>query len=295
MDQHEITEGGVAATITARGAELCSLRGPDGAEYIWQALPAWPRHAPVLFPIVGRLNGDRLLHDGTPYRLTQHGFARDRVFAWLDRSASACRLVLEDDAATRAVYPFPFRFEMHYALTHGTLVVTFAVTNTGTAILPASMGAHPAFNWPLRPGLAPEAHALRFSDDETAPIRRLDGGLLKPDGVPSPIRGRDLALSESLFAADAIVMDHVASQSVRFGVPGGPRITVAWSGFRELGLWMKPGAPFLCIEPWLGTADPVGFDGAFVDKPGLMLIPPAERRAAEMRIIVNGDGTSKID
>ena len=106
---HTISDGGITAVIRAQGAELRSLRDPQGPEYIWQAGPAWPRCAPVLFLIVGRLMDDRLRHGGQTYRLTQHGFARDRTFDWLDRRADACRLVLVDVAETRAMYPFAFR------------------------------------------------------------------------------------------------------------------------------------------------------------------------------------------
>ncbi len=291
MTRHLITDRRLSATINADGAELCSLRDAAGTEFLWSARPPWPRHAPVLFPIVGRLAGDRLLHEGQSYRLTQHGFARDRTFTWTERSDTACGLLLEDDEKTRALYPFPFRFELRYAVSDGALTITFAVTNTGTGVLPASMGAHPAFVWPLHAGLAKTAHTLRFAEPEPAPIRRLEGGLLKPDGVPTPIQGRDLPLREDLFTDDAIVMDRVASRSVRFAAAYGPAIDVSWSGFRELGIWMKPGGDFLCIEPWLGTASPAGFDGAFIDKPGLMLLDPGERREASMAIRIS----SKID
>jgi galactose mutarotase-like enzyme len=80
MDRHELDNGRLSAVIKADGAELCSLRDADGVELLWQAGPVWPRHAPVLFPIVGRLKDDRLLHDGASHRMTQHGFARDRRF-----------------------------------------------------------------------------------------------------------------------------------------------------------------------------------------------------------------------
>jgi hypothetical protein len=83
---------------------------------------------------------------------------------------------------------------------------------------------------------------------------------------------------EDLFVADAIIMDHVASSSVRFAAPTCPGVDVAWDGFRELGIWTKPGSRFLCIEPWLGTASPADFDGPFVSKPGVVLIPPGETR-----------------
>ncbi|PNG24249.1 aldose 1-epimerase family protein [Methylocella silvestris] len=282
--EHKIRDGRLSAVITAAGAELTSLTDPEGTEYIWQAGPAWPRYAPVLFPIVGRLNEDLLTHDGKSYRMTQHGFARDRVFSWMARAADSCSLQLVDDEETRAKYPFSFRLELSYRLAGGELHVGFAVVNTGAEILPASFGAHPAFNWPLRPDIAQEDYALLFSEEEPAPIRRLAGGLLKPEELATPIEGKRLALRENLFEADAIILDRVASRSVRFAAPQGPGVEVEWEGFRELGLWMKPGARFLCIEPWLGAASPVGFEGPFAAKPGLALIAPGETRSAEMRI-----------
>jgi galactose mutarotase-like enzyme len=284
MDEHRIATSTVSARISAHGAELQSLTDGAGREYLWQAGPAWPRRAPVLFPIVGRLANDTLRHNGKTYRLTQHGFARDRRFEWVERTATSCILALTDDDATRALYPFAFRFEVAFAIEAGALAVRFTIINTGDEILPASMGAHPAFAWPL-PGVATGTpHHLIFSADEPAPIRRLAGGLLRPDPLPSPIAGRTLALDAALFVDDAIILDRLASTSVRFTAPGVPGLDVAWDGFSELGLWQKPGAGFLCIEPWCGYASPAGFDGAFADKPGLLLIPPGARRAAIHRL-----------
>ncbi|MBP2291329.1 aldose 1-epimerase family protein [Azospirillum rugosum] len=287
MDRYTIDNGHLSATIKADGAELCSLRTADGRELLWQAGPEWPRHAPVLFPIVGRLKDDRLLHDGKAYRLTQHGFARDRRFAWADTGPTSCRLSLSDDAQTRALYPFAFRLELSFELDGNSLTVRHTLTNPGTEVLPASVGAHPAFRWPLADGLPKEAHALVFEKDEPAPIRRVEGGLLSPTPEPSPIQGRRLPLSEGLFAADAVILDQPASRSVRFEAPGAPSITVSWEGFTELGLWSKPtGAPFLCIEPWRGHASPAGFDGPFVDKPGLMHLAPGDMRELSYRVTV---------
>src|SRR6204780_5942092 len=108
MDRHELSNGTLSATVKSDGAELCSLRDASGEEVLWQALPVWPRHAPVLFPIVGRLKDDTLRHNGRDYRLTQHGFARDHSFAWLNRTPTACRLGLHDDPKTRPISPFAF-------------------------------------------------------------------------------------------------------------------------------------------------------------------------------------------
>ena len=284
MDRHVLSNGYLSAAVKAEGAELCSLCDAEGTEMLWQANPVWPRHAPVLFPIVGRLAGDALHHAGKTYRLTQHGFARDRRFAWLSRSPTSCRLVLHDDGETRALYPFAFRLEVTFTLEDDALTQNFTVTNTGREVLPASIGAHPAFVWPLRPGLEQTDHQLEFEEDEPAPIRRLQDGLLKPEPDPTPITGRVLALDPSLFDADALILDQPASHSVRYGAPGAETIEISWEGFRQLGIWRRAGGDFICIEPWFGMASPVGWDDDFARKPGLMLIPPGESKVCSLRI-----------
>jgi galactose mutarotase-like enzyme len=282
---HTLRGDGIAATIAAQGAELCSLKNADGIELLWQAGPQWPRHAPVLFPIVGRLNNDELRQGGKTYAMTQHGFARDRLFQWVERGPSSCKLVLVDDAETRAHYPFAFRLAITYAVGDADLDVTIEIGNTGAVILPASFGAHPAFNWPLLPELDKQAHQLVFAEAEPAPIRRLKDGLMKAAGEPTPIVGNRLALSERLFDGDAVILDRPASTSVRYAADRGPSIEVSWEGFRELGIWSKPsGAPFLCIEPWHGFASPVDFNGEFSTKPGLMHIAQGETRTLKYRI-----------
>ncbi|HLN24921.1 MAG TPA: aldose 1-epimerase family protein [Patescibacteria group bacterium] len=287
MDRHTIIGDGLTATIAADGAELCSLRDSRGEEMLWQAEAAWPRHAPLLFPIVGKLKDDQLRHAGTTTRLTQHGFARDSRFTWVEQGPRSCRLRLEDSAETRAVYPFAFRFEVIYAVDDDRLNITYVIANPGTEVLPASAGAHPAFRWPLRDGIAKDAHWLEFAEAEPHPIRRLGpDGLLDATGFPSPVEGKILPLIESLFKISAIIIDQSASRSVRYCAPGAPVIEVSWDGFFQLGLWMKPGAEFLCIEPWHGMTSPADFDGDFIDKPGLLLIPPGEQRELTHRIRV---------
>jgi galactose mutarotase-like enzyme len=283
--RHTLRSDEITATIAADGAELCSLRNAQGLELLWQAGAAWPRHAPLLFPIVGRLKNDQLRHRGIAYPMTQHGFARDLRFDWAERGPMSCTLTLTDDAATRSRYPFPFRLAVTYTVKKADLEVAFEVTNTGDEMLPASIGAHPAFNWPLLPGLEKEGYELTFSSEEPSPVRRLQDGLLRAETGPTPIRGKILPLSEGLFAEDAIILDRPASHSVRYAAVRGPSIEICWEGFRELGIWSKPaGAPFLCIEPWHGFASPLTFDGEFADKPGVMHIAPAAKRSLNYRI-----------
>lgn len=286
LDRHVLSNAYLTCAVKADGAELCSLRDAVGQELLWQAGPAWPRHAPVLFPIVGRLANDTLQHRGQAYRMTQHGFARDRRFAWLDRKPAACRLVLHDDPQTHASYPFAFRLEVAFTLDDDSLVCAFTVVNPGRDVLPASVGAHPAFLWPIAGDGDKSGHAIEFDHPELAPIRRLRDGLMLEQTFASPVQGRTLALDPALFDADAIVLDRPASTSLRYSAPGSPRIEISWEGAPQLGIWSRRDGEFVCIEPWHGYASPAGFDGEFTDKPGLMLIPPGERRTLSYRVRV---------
>src|ERR1700675_3374770 len=284
-DSHTLRSDGAAATILAHGAELCSLKDPHGLELLWQAGPEWRRHAPLLFPIVGKLKNDELRHRGKTYPMTQHGFARDHRFEWIEREPDRCTLVLTDNAETRQRYPFAFRLAVTYVLQDADLDVMLEIANTGEEILPASIGAHPAFNWPLLPGLAKQAYSLTFSNEEPAPVRLLKDGLLRSAPEPTPVHGKTLALSERLFDDDAVIMDSLASTSVRYAADRGPSIEMFWEGFPELGIWSKPGgAPFVCIAPWHGMASPSDFDGEFADKPGLMHIAPGGNQVLKYRI-----------
>jgi galactose mutarotase-like enzyme len=285
QDSQTLHGGGISATIVAQGAELVSLQNTEGLELLWQAGPEWRRHSPVLFPIVGRLKGDQLHHRGRTYPMTQHGFARDRQFAWAEKGPRSCTLVLTDDAESRSHYPFAFSLAVSYSVSGHELSIRFEITNTGDEMLPASIGAHPAFNWPLQPGLAKTDYRLTFAEAERSPIRRLKDGLLLATPQPTPVKDKVLNLSERLFDDDAVILDRPASASVRYSASRGPAIKMSWQGFQELGIWSKPGgAPFICIEHWHGIASSVDFDGEFIDKPGLMLIAPAAKRVLAYQI-----------
>lgn len=280
MDSHRLRLGDLEAEVSALGAELQVLRR-RGRDLLWGGGPLWPRVAPLLFPIVGGLKGNRLRTGDRTFPMPRHGFARDRAFAWLERSPAHCVLELSDDAATRAAYPFAFRLRVAYTLEDGSLRTDLTLANPGGAPLPASLGGHPAFRWPLAEGLPKAAHRIVFERPEPEPIRRLTAeGLLEPEPQPTPIQGQALALHEGLFEADALILDRLRSRSLRFEAEGGPALTFRWEGFPHFGIWAKPdpGPAFLCLEPWQGFASPADWDGEFQEKPGTVVLAPGETR-----------------
>lgn len=286
-DLIEITNGDLTARINPLGAELWSLTDAQGREYMTDADPAfWGGHAPLLFPIVGALGDDTLRLDGREYAMPKHGFARRSVFTAVHAEGGSARFRLTDSPDTRASYPFGFVLEVSYRLEAMTLFTEVTVNNPNMEALPFSFGFHPAFAWPLPGGAAKAAHKLVFERDEPQPIRQVgrSSGLLLPETVATPVKGRELALCEDLFHADALIWDKLASQSLSYGADGGRWLDTAFPDTTSLGVWQVPGARYICIEPWAGHADPEGFAGDFREKPGVVLLEPGATRSFRMDV-----------
>jgi galactose mutarotase-like enzyme len=274
----------LSAAINPLGAELTSLKDADGGELMTDADPAfWAGHAPILFPIVGRLNGDVLRIDGREYPMKQHGFARRKIFAVVAHEAASATFRLSADEETRASYPFEFALEIAFTLREATLTVDVVVSNQGGTPMPASIGFHPAFAWPLPYGQSRGEHRITFDADDSGPIKRIADGLIAGDR-PSPLDGRTLHLADDLFADDALVWDPVQSDSVTYGAETGPRLRIDFPDTPQLGIWTKPGARFVCVEPWHGHADPIGFTGDFRDKPGVFEVAPGGDWSCSMQV-----------
>lgn len=270
----EIASEQLSAAINPVGAELTHLRDAEGRELMTNADPAyWTGHAPILFPIVGRLNDDKLRLDGRDYPMKQHGFARRQPFDLVASTDDSATFRLAANDETRATYPFEFALDVRFAIDAATLTIEVRVANPGTVPLPASIGFHPAFAWPLPYDRPRAGHRITFAADETGAIVELADGLFATTRS-SPLDGRVLHLTDDLFVDDALIWDPVASQSVTYGAADGPRLRIDFPDTPYLGIWTKPGAAFVCIEPWHGHADPAGFTGDFRTKPGVVEVAP---------------------
>ncbi|PVE22125.1 aldose epimerase [Microvirga sp. KLBC 81] len=282
-----LSAAGLTAAISSTGAELVTLQDEAGRDLLWNGDPAvWAGRAPLLFPIIGGLVHDHIIVNGTAYALKRHGFARTSEFEVVDATPSSCELHLRSSAATQPQYPFTFELAVTYQVEGARLLMMATVTNPGPDVLPASFGFHPAFCWPLPYGGVREAHEIRFEQSEPAPIRRLRGGLIARELCPSPVVSDRLVLRDELFATDALIFDRLGSQSVTYGVPGQRGLALRFRNLPHLGIWTKPGAGFVCIEPWHGYASPEDFIGDLAEKPGIVLIPVGHSETFAMAISV---------
>lgn len=262
----------LSASIKSTGAELSSLNC-QGREYIWNADPAfWPKHAPVLFPIVGTLKNNRYTHQNQEYQMNRHGFARDREFRLTDHTPSSAEYSLSQDESTLQVYPFHFTLQIIYHLEQNRLVITYKVTNTDSDTIYFSLGAHPAISLPR----AFEDYELKFKKTDDPIYQLLENDLLSKNTQKLSTSDGRLRLSYKLFEHDALVFRSVPSKSLEILEQGKPYIIVDYPDFPDLGLWTKPGAPFICVEPWFGHADFTDSSGRLTEKAGILSLPYGE-------------------
>lgn len=286
-----IRSGALSAAINPYGAELIHLRDADGRELMTDADPAfWTGHAPILFPVVGMPSHQTIRLDGQPYPMPKHGFARHSLFAVTEVAADHAVFTLEADAETRAAYPFDFALRLTYRLDGARLDIVAEVENReADRTMPASFGFHPAFAWPLPYGRDRADHRIVFAADEPDSLRSIAAdGTIAAAHKPSPLDGRTLHLRDDLFAADALVWDHVRSDAVTYGASDGPRLRIGFPDTPMLGIWTKPGAAYVCVEPWHGIADPEDYTGDFRDKPGVFDVPPGGEKRIAMSVTLEG-------
>jgi galactose mutarotase-like enzyme len=275
------------ATFSPNGAELTSFTF-DGLDYLWPADPAvWARHAPVLFPTVGRLPEDTYLHQGQTYHLPQHGFARDREFALVSETATELVFELRDDAQTRVLFPFAFVLRISYELHDTTLTVRWDVHNPDARQdLLFSIGAHPAFRCPLSGEESFEDYFFAFDHPVTLRRQLLRGGLRTGETALVVQQQAELPLSYALFADDALVFAEYDFTAITLRSRKSARfVRMRFEGFPYLGLWTKePGAAFVCIEPWQGVASLTGAPQELADKEGILTLMPGQRFVISYRI-----------
>ena len=269
------------AIFAAHGAELTSLLTlANGLEYVWAGDPAvWARHSPVLFPLVGRLPDDTYQYEGRSYKLSQHGFARDQVFAVVHQSPAELVFRLQHDETTRKVFPFAFELTITYTLRDAQLTVRWDVRNPAPdQPLLFSIGAHPAVRCPLLSGEVFEDYYVEFDHPVTLERHLLKGGLLTGQTAPVLNAEQKLPLTYELFADDALVFKHYDFTSLALRSRKSAHfVRFQFDGFPYLGLWTKePGAGFVCVEPWHGVASPTGESGELREKEGILTLEPGQ-------------------
>lgn len=264
--------------ISAKGAELKYIRGvADGYDYLWDGKPAyWAKTSPVLFPIVGALKDDTYHYKGQAYRLSRHGFARDRVFEAQRLSDTEAVFTLTDTMETRANYPFSFELALRYQLIGRRLRCTYIVHNpSNSETLLFAIGGHPAFAVPTaKQQLSYSDYYLDFPNDNELRCHMLDGNLISEEVETVLLEGHRLQLQHELFYDDALVIKTLKSHKISLRNCRNDRgIHFRHEDFPFFGIWAAKDADFVCLEPWFGIADSVNHNQRLEEKEGIQTLP----------------------
>lgn len=286
-----LTNDVLAVVIDTHGAELQSIDNiRTGRRYLWHGDKAyWGRRSPVLFPIVGSLWDETFMMDGKEYGLGQHGFARDMEFAVMENvPENEAWFVLEANDETMMKYPRKFRLEIGYSLIGERVTVMWRVINEDTREMSFQIGAHPAFNYPdfspsdpIHAYFTTDGGKILYSQiiaekgcigDETMEVKADYDGLL-------PVTDATYSRGALIFADNQVHRVSMLSKDKR------PYVTLMFSA-PLVGLWSPSGqAPFMCIEPWWGRADKVGYEGEFSERQYVNQLEPGETFEASYMMI----------
>jgi galactose mutarotase-like enzyme len=272
-----IKNGLWGARIAELGAELKNMTDlSSGQEYIWSGDPAWWNgSAPVLFPVIGGLKAGEYVYEGKSYKLPSHGFARGSEFAVTHTGGDSAELTLMSSAKTREAYPFDFLLTVSFQLERAGIAVRYGVTNIGSARMYFSIGSHPAFVVPFAGGTLENYYVLFEREENLERWFFKDGMVVAGKTEEVFENSRAISLSRTMFDQGIMIFKHPVSREFTIANSRTSRgITVMTEGVPYLGIWSKPGAPFLCIEPWHGIPDMSDTTGNLVDKEGILSLEP---------------------
>lgn len=261
--------------IKQTGAELCSIKKINtDAEYMWDANPdIWKGHAPVLFPIVGALKDQTYFIDNNPYQLPQHGFfRRNENVQLVEKTDHSLTFCLESSLETLKMYPFEFAFYVSYSLLGNEITVQHKVVNKINREMYFSIGAHPAFRCPVAKNEQYSDYYIELEQNETAHTHQITAnGLIggKTDLIFD--NSKQLPLHCNIFNKGALVFKNLESRKAKLvSAKSGNILELTYNGWPYLGIWAKPNANFVCIEPWQGIADSVDANQEFTTKEGII-------------------------
>ncbi|MEE1321152.1 MAG: aldose 1-epimerase family protein [Acutalibacteraceae bacterium] len=235
------------------GCELTSVKSKSSSyEYLWQGNPdIWSGQSPILFPIIGRLIEDKYTLNGKVYEMEKHGFARRNDWELIGKEDNSLSFRLSENEKTLKCYPYCFDLIVKFILDGNRLTVEHRIINKNDGVMYFSIGAHPAFNCEI-------GDKLIFDRDETLETIKIDlvNSLRLPETTPLLKNEREITITEDIFKEDALIFEGVKSDNITLISQSSERkISFNLGNAPYLGIWAKPGAPYVCIEPWCGVND----------------------------------------
>lgn len=273
--QVRISNGKLSAVINYKGAELVSFN--DGfREVIWQGDERyWTSHAPILFPVCGGFKDDCYILDGVKYIMPKHGYVRKVDFSLVESNENSVTFVLSDDKTSKEGFPFEFNLFVKYTLTDK-LEIEYKVVNKGKDTMYFTIGAHEGYA--LEHDFS--EYSIDFEAEEDLKSMTLFGNLIGDEYLDLG-KSEELKLNYDFFAVDALVFKDIKSKkfTLKHKEVGEIASICADDSFKHLLLWTKPGAQYICIEPWVALPDKLDSNQNIVEKPDVVKVCAGESKS----------------
>lgn len=276
-----------AQMLTSKeGAELQSFK-INGEEKIHQGLESvnsngkvyWKRRYPVLFPMVGKCKKNQTIINGKNYEMQTDGFVKDMQFEPISKLDNFHSYRLQSNKKLIDKYPYEFSLLVTYRTDENKLTTIYKVTNEGDVDMPFAIGGKPAFQINVA-DLEKGNYYLEFEEEEEKiHFLYLVDGLVGTEYAKNIMSDKKtIPLNSHTFDNDAIIMKGLKSKKISLKKKDTKKtvLTMNYEGFPYLAIWSKPKAPFLCIAPWMTTADNANGTGVFRQKTDIVLLPPKQ-------------------
>ena len=290
MARYSLENDVIRIEVDSHGAELKSLVTKEtGAEYMWCAdAKYWGRTSPVLFPVVGNVSGKQYRTKGKTFDMGQHGFARDMEFTLESQTDNEIWFVLRSNEETLAKYPYEFVLKLGYRLDGAKVEVLWHVENPSEEELPFAIGGHPAFYCPVTSGGKQSDCYIQFDIAGSLKCSTIDGYLVGDRVDTYELEDGMLRIDEHLFDNDALIIEKQNIKKVSLCDPKKQAFLTIEMDAPLFGIWRPadPGAPFVCIEPWYGRSDRIGYAGELRDREYENVLAAGENWDAGYTILV---------
>lgn len=289
----ELSNQYLTVNLYPKGAEIISIVGnQDHINYMWKRDACqWANSAPILFPIVGAIKNDTCRIDGKEYHMTQHGFARHNEFEIKNQSQTEVTFTLVSNDEIIKQYPFLFELNVTYKLVENTLTCFINVKNKDHQTIYFQVGGHPAFACPFMENESSNDYYVEFSEYETRNQKVIDVAKRGMSHVQLPFFDHEkrFFVRQQLFNNDAIVIKDFKSENISIkSLNHQKSIVFHMQGFDHVGLWTaKHVGGLLAIEPWIGHADYVDFDGEFKEKESCVALDTDKEFNVQFAVEIN--------
>lgn len=273
------------------GAQMSSIyHKKEKIEYLWQRDPQyWSSSSPVVFPVIGKLNGLKMCHEGREYTMKSNGLIRYTRLAVEEQKKDSVTFLFKNE--NKEIFPFLCSVRLTYSLQANRLEVSAQITNESEeSEMYYFYAGHPGFNIPMFEKENPNDYYIEFEKNESINVYDVcESGQLMNQTLPFFENEKRFFIRKDLFLKEALVFDHPKSDYLFIkSLNHSHQIRVNFSEFDNIAVWSPyrkdKDLKFVCIEPWIGHTEFKNYNGEWKNHDGIACLHPKKSKTYKFSI-----------